>query len=125
MSEKAWDYSQTLIPISIGGMPTVNEVVFIHPETASLIATDFVFNLVDSRGIGAWIILNLFGTYQKFGVSTFFLRAVTDRSAFVKSLQKIFSHEFDQIVMSHGQVIESGGKTLLRKALADRGFSDV
>ena len=80
--------------------------------------------MIDSKGFGAWLILNIFGTYRKFGVSSLFLKGVKDRSAFMNSLAKVFAHDFDNIIVSHGKIVQGGAKATLRDALERRGFND-
>ena len=38
--------------------------------------------------------------------------------AVVKSLERILAWEFDRIILSHGDVVERGGKTAFRRAFA-------
>lgn len=123
LSSKVWPYQEELPLIEIAGMPKVNETVFIHKKSKSLLVTDLCFNLLDQKGIGPWLILNMFGTYQKFGISKFFLKFVKDRKAFNRSLQELFSHDFDNILVSHGHNIIGNGKKKLRDAFLERNIS--
>lgn len=124
LSENSWIFHDELPVVAIDGMPSVREFVFIHKPSRSLIVTDLCFNMTDSKGFGAWLILNIFGTYRKFGVSSLFLKGVKDRSAFMNSLAKIFAHDFDNIIVSHGELVQGDAKATLRDALERRGFSD-
>lgn len=117
-----WPYQQELAVVCTSGMPKVNEAVFIHHETKSLIVSDLCFNMTDRGGFGAWIILSLFGTYQKFAVSKFLLKFIKDKPAFEKSLAEIYSFNFENIIVSHGQNIQGNAKNVLLKALAERGL---
>lgn len=117
-----WPYKNELLIIQLQGIPQINEVVFFHKESKSLIITDLCFNLLDSKGMGSWIILNLFGTYKKFAVSRFFMKFVKDRDALEKSLGEVFSFDFENIVLSHGKNIIGSGKTKLLQALNERGL---
>jgi len=122
LHEESWPYQNDLPLVTLQGVTKINEVLFFHPNSRSLIVTDLCFNMKGIPGIGAWLILNLFGTYDQFAMSRFFARYVTDRKAFELSLQKVFSWDFDRIVVSHGQNIESNGKEILQNALFNRGF---
>ncbi len=117
-----WKYQEELPAIAIAGMPKVNEFVFIHKKSRTLIACDLAFNLVHARGLGAWIILNMFGTYRRFGVSKFFLKMVKDRPAFERSIENLFKHEFENIIVGHGDGVFGNGKEKLRIALNERGI---
>ncbi len=118
----AWLYSNELKMHGLKGMPKVNEVVFLHLPSKSLIVADLCFNMLDSKGFGAWLILSLFGTYKKLAVSKFFMSAVKNREAFVDSLQQLFLMEFDQIIVSHGSNVPANGKEILKQALFNRGI---
>jgi hypothetical protein len=122
LTPEAWLWPTELQIIPLGGMPKVNEVVFFHRETRTLIVSDLAFNLLEAQGLGAWVILSIFGTYRKFGVSRFFLRFVEDRAAFLASLKKVCELDFDRIVVGHGHVVTENGKLKLAEALAERGL---
>lgn len=117
-----WPFKEHLPMALLAGMPKVNEVVFFHPKSKSLIVSDLCFNLVDAKGFGAWTILHLFGTYKKLGVSRFFTKFIQDKKAFEKSITEIFRYDFENIILSHGQNVIGGAKDRLRKALLERGF---
>lgn len=122
LTTKNWKYQKELAVVCMGGMPKVNEAVFIHHETKSLIVTDLCFNMLDRTGFGAWLILSLFGTYNKFAVSKFMLKFLKDRNEFQKSLDELFSYDFENVVVSHGNNIHGNGKQVLRQALQSRGL---
>jgi hypothetical protein len=122
LSFATWPYHDQLPMVELQGIPKINEVLFYHKDSKSLIVTDLCFNLVDAKGLGAWIILNLFGTYRKLGVSKFFLKFCTDRIAFEKSLNEVFALDFQNIIVSHGSNIIGNAKEKLRFALEERGF---
>lgn len=122
LNETTWPYADELPVVVLEGIPGVNEAVFFHRESRSLVVADLCFNLVNARGFGAWLVLTLFGTYRRFGVSRFFLKYVKDRNAFQKSLKRIFEWDFDSIVMAHGEIVRSDGKDRLRAALKERGI---
>lgn len=123
MTEKNWPYMEELPYVAIGGMPAFNEAVFVHKKSRSLLVTDLCFNMQDVHGFGPWLILSLFGTYRKLGVSRFFLKYVKDRAAFTKSLEVLFSYDFDNIIVSHGDNLTGGGRGQLLKAFQERGIN--
>lgn len=117
-----WPYHDELPLIELQGLPKINEVVFFHRKSKSLLVSDLCFNMVNARGFGAWLILNLFGTYRRFSSSRLFLKFVQDRAAFEQSLTQLFDFDFDRIIMSHGEIVASGGREKLLAALAERGY---
>lgn len=118
--QSLWPYSDELVPIFIDGMPKVNEVLFFHKKSKSLIVCDLCFNIQNSQGLGSWLVLNMFGTYQKLAVSKFFLKFIKDKVALQKSLTQLFSYDFENIIPSHGEVVQGQGKNILLKAFAER-----
>ncbi len=122
LSENTWPYQGELPMVLLEGAPKINEVVFYHPASKSLIVSDLFFNMTDTQGFGAWLIQTLFGTYRKFALSKFFMRFVKDRAAFEASLQKFMKFDFQQIIVSHGYLIESNGKERARSAILERGL---
>jgi hypothetical protein len=55
--------------------------------------------------------------YNRFGPSRIFTSfAVNDRDAFLASIDAVLEHDFDRVIMSHGRVLETGGKDALRAA---------
>lgn len=117
-----WPYQQELAVIFIEGMPKMNEVVFIHRNSKTLVVTDLCFNHIHGKGLGYWIIFNLFGTYKRFAVSKLFLKMVKDRKAFIKSVHMLLSEEFDKIVIPHGEIITNNGREKLQEAMLERGI---
>lgn len=117
-----WRFKDEIELILVEGMPKVNEALFLHKPTKTLIVVDLVFNLINARGLGSFIILSLFGTYQKLGISRFFMMLIKDRAAFIKSMQTVLNYDFQKIIMCHGEVINDNGKSVLTHALKARGF---
>jgi hypothetical protein len=122
LSPATWPYREELPALELDGMRKVRELVFLHRASRTLIATDLCFNLVESKGLAARIVLGLFGTFGRFAVSRLYLSYLTDRARFEASLRTLLEWEFDNIVMGHGSAIEGRGKDLLVAALRERGF---
>ncbi len=118
-----WPHQRELPMVQIEGVPRISEVVFVHKESRTLICADMVFNLLDAKGIGSYVILKLmFDNYRRLAVSKFWCRFIKDKPALEKSLGILFSHDFDNILMAHGDPVISGGRTKLLAAFAERGL---
>lgn len=101
------------------GAPVLNEVVFFHPSSRTVIFTDLVFNLPASARESAPIFFWLLDAPGKFGPHRFIRkRAIRDRHPARQSVERILRWDFDRVVMSHGEVIESGGKERVAAAFA-------
>ncbi len=116
----AWPFEEELALLPLAGMPKMQEHLVLHRASRTLLATDLVFNIEQPSGLGAWLILNLFGTYRRFGVSRLFLKYVEDTAAFRASLDRLLALEFDRLVPSHGAIVETDAKARLVAALKER-----
>jgi hypothetical protein len=102
------------------GVPILNEVVFYHPATHTVLFTDLVFNVPKGRFSGLtdlffWMI----GAEGRFGphrlVRYLFVR---NRAAARESAQRILQWDFDRVTLTHGDVLERGGQEAVRRAFA-------
>lgn len=111
---KKMPWESTLKHDLVNGMPKMNEVVFFHPASRTLIATDLLFNL-DSSSASMWSrwLYKLFGFGNGPGVSKFFLKLLKDRDAFGKSIGRIVLWDFERLSIAHGATIESGAREKL------------
>lgn len=117
-----WPYTEEIPELPVDGVPRMDEAAFFVKSEKLLIVTDLCFNLQNPKGWGAPIMLRLLGTYKKFGVSRLINRYMEDRPLFENSMKRILEWDFEKIAMAHGDLIEKGGKPLLRAALQQRGF---
>jgi hypothetical protein len=116
----AWPFEDELALLPLAGMSKMNEYLALHRASRTLLATDLVFNIEQPSGAGAWLILNIFGTYRRFGVSRLFLKYVDDQAAFRSSIDRVAALDFDRLVPSHGAIVETDGKARLVAALKER-----
>jgi len=112
------DIVDDIIVLPVQGIPKVEEYVFFHQTSRSLILTDLAFNI--SRDISAWskFFFSLNGALDRFGPSRLMRSMIKDPLKFHYSLQQILQWDFQRIVLSHGNIIETNAKTVFTK-----GFS--
>lgn len=123
LSPSTWPYQDELAMIPLQGSPMTNECLFVHKKSKTLIVCDMVFNLRHTRGVGACLIMKLIAdSYRRFSVSKIFMKFVKDRGAFQNSVDELMSYDFDNVVMTHGVIVEGDGKRILREALKERGM---
>jgi hypothetical protein len=99
-------------------VPMLNEVVFFHPGTRTLIVADLVFNVQQTASRFTRLVLRLDGAYGRFGVGRLDKWLVRDRAGARRTIDRILEWDFDRIILAHGNVVESGGKPMLREAFA-------
>ena len=100
------------------GAPPLNEVVFFHPATRTLILTDLAFNMSKEASKGSRLFYWLWDVGH-FGPHRFVrLRGIRDRRAARESIEKILSWNFDRVIVSHGEVLETDGYNQFAAAFA-------
>lgn len=104
--------------IVLDGIPLTNEVVFFHPGSRSLIATDLAFHVGrEQPPLTRWA-FRMIGAYGRLTPSFLERVLIRDRAGFRASLLRILDWPFERVIVAHGAVLETGG----REALA-RGYS--
>jgi hypothetical protein len=107
----------------IAGAPKLKEFAMLHRPSRTLIVADLIFNFrPDERGWNRFFHRHIAGFKRYPGMSRVFRLFVKDRAAFTASIQRVLAEDFDRIIVGHGQVIETDGKTLLRRAIEDAGL---
>ena len=102
----------------VQGVPWLNEVVFFHPATRTLILTDLAFNVPEGQVWGVPLVFSLMGAAGQFGPHRIVRWAIKDKQAARASLDVIMRWDFDRVIVAHGDVLETGGKEALRKAFS-------
>jgi hypothetical protein len=100
------------------GAPGINEVVFFHPPTRTLLLTDLAFNVVDPAAGKTRVFYWLIGAAGRFGPHRLVRFIIRDRRAARGSVERILQWDFDRVVVTHGAVLESGGKARFAEAFA-------
>lgn len=101
--------------LAVQGIPELNEVVFFHPATRTLILTDLCFNIREGE-LWTRLMFKLNDAWDRFTPTRIFQRYIQDRVAFRGSIDRILRWDFDRIIISHGEIIERDGKELFRAA---------
>ncbi len=102
----------------VDGAPQMNEVALLHAPSRTLVLTDLVFNVQPGARNDARLFHWLVGATGRFGPHRLIRLFFRDRAAVRRSIDRILAWDFDRIVMSHGEVVESGGHRLLEQAFA-------
>jgi len=100
------------------GAPMMNEVVFCHPSSRTLVLTDLAFNVPQGARNEARLFHWLVGAVGNFGPHRIVRLGIRDRTAARRSLETILRWDFDRVIVSHGEVLESGGKEAVRAGFA-------
>lgn len=111
-------WGNELVALPISGMPRLNEHLFLHGPSRSLILADLVFNVdADAQNLAGKLILRLNSIYRRPGTSRIFRAFVKDKTALRESLERLFALEFDRTIVGHGKNI--GGRSELERILRE------
>lgn len=109
----------------VGGNAFMEEVLFLHRRSRTLIVTDLVENIHrENVGLGWHIGARIFGLWERPVPAPEHAVFTLDADAFERSLERVRAWDFDRIVLAHGRFIEARAKQvfegvvdgLLRKA---------
>lgn len=115
-ARESWEAE--LPKVLIGGMPKLNEFVFLHAASRTLVVADLLFNFdLNQQSLLGKLFLKLNGIYGRAGCSRLFRRLIQDRAAFRASIEEILRWDFERILLGHGNIITSNGHRILREAL--------
>jgi len=98
----------------VRGMPKLQEVVFFHHASRTLVLTDLAFHIRHSDSWFTRLFMRLNGAYGHFGPSRIFRTLVKDRPALRFSLDRLRAWDFDRIIVAHGEILERGGKEAMQ-----------
>ncbi len=118
------DWKDTLDQVVLEGIPMLNEVVFFHRPSATLLATDLAFNVGAESPMPTRLAFRLIGADGRLSPTIFERLLVRDREAFRRSLTRVLDWPFERVVVAHGGICERGGREDLRRGYAwvlDRG----
>ena len=99
--------------LEMSGNVELNEVVFYHKESKTLVVTDAAYHIASSSTFVSRLLAKIAGTYEVLSPSKLEKIATKRRLDAQESLLTILSWDFDAVVMAHGEVIETGGKEKL------------
>lgn len=98
------------------GAPKLNEVVFFHRPTRTLVVTDTLHNIGPDTAPYTRFVFKLLGGYG--GPKTSLIDRVLnrDRAAARRTVDAILQWDFQRVVLAHGQIVERDGARAFREA---------
>jgi hypothetical protein len=111
-------WSADLDQVLVEGAPRLNEVAFLHRASRTLILTDLAFNVRHSDSLLTRLFMRVNGGYGRFGTTRVLRSTFRDRPAIRRAIDRILEWDFERVIVSHGEVLEKGGRNALRDAYA-------
>jgi hypothetical protein len=104
--------------LALNGFDLLNEFVFFHIASRTLILTDTAFHFDDSFPLVTQFATRIIGGYQSLSPSILEKIATTDKDKVSKSVDRVLNWDFDRVIMAHGSIIDRNGKEMF-----DRGYA--
>ncbi len=92
------------------GAPLLNEVVFFHRASRTLILTDLALNIHHAPSPLARLYFRMNGVYGHLGQSRLIRLLTRDRQAARRSVERMLQWDTEGILMAHGLPVTAGGK---------------
>jgi hypothetical protein len=111
----AW--ASELDQLLVRGTFQYGEVVFLHRRSRTLIVADLLLGYGPEHPLLTRLVARIMGIYERWGwprVGS--LGEVGDPGALRASIDRILAWDFEGIVLSHGRIVEQGGREVLRRA---------
>ena len=110
--EPGWagEFDQTIFR----GSAFLDEVIFCHRPTGTLIVTDLIENFHDLEGSLERLLARMGGVYKRPGLTRDQRLILLNRRAARASAKKILTWDFERIVLAHGKLIEADGKAVFQ-----------
>jgi hypothetical protein len=116
-NESPW--TPTIEQLHVDGVPPIEEVVFLHRASRTLILCDLAFNIRPPAPWHTRLLMTFNGGFDRFGPSQAFRWLILrDRAALRRSLDTIAGWDFDRVTVTHGDVVETGGHATFTEAFS-------
>jgi hypothetical protein len=109
-------WGDAIATIHVRGIPILEEVAFLHRASRTLLLTDLAFHPTAASwpGLRRWT--RLTRVRDGFGPNAIVRFGIRDRAALRASLDRVLAWDFDRVPVTHGEVLERGGRDALRRA---------
>jgi uncharacterized protein DUF4336 len=102
-----------------GPVRGVSEVVFVHPASRTLLLTDLAFNVRRAASRSEQWLWHASAAWRRFGPSrTVRWTLLRDATIVRPFVERVLQWDFDRIIVTHGDVVERGGRPLFEEAFA-------
>jgi Domain of unknown function (DUF4336) len=99
------------------GFTPLNEMVFFHRPSGTVLFTDLLFNLTHTDSAWTRVLLTVDGGFGAPAVArTFRLLMRTRKRTVMDSVARIMPWDFDRMTLAHGDIVERNAKSVLQDA---------
>ena len=103
---------------TLPGMPNVEETVFFHRPSRTMILADVLFNLGAGDTVTTRLLYRLAGIGPRPGPSRLEKFLIRDQRAFAEGWRRVLAWDVARVAVGHGHVIDREANQVLREAYA-------
>ena len=110
--EEVLDYQPVhgVCSIMTSGVQPLQETVFLHRPSHTLILTDIAFNFDQFNSLGTRLAAQILGSYNRLKPSRLEKWGSRDKTTIEACIRQILAWDFDRVIPGHGSIVETGGK---------------
>lgn len=97
-----------------GAFP-LNEIVFFHQQSQTLILTDTAFHFDETFPFITKLVTRVIGGYKKLEPSRLEKIAIQEKQKVKNSIQTVLSWNFERVIVAHGSIVDNQGKEKLKE----------
>jgi hypothetical protein len=112
------EWAEQIEVLAWRGAPMMNEVVFFHRQSRTLVLTDTAHNVGPDASAPTRFFFRLFGGYGRLSTSIIDRMVNRDRAAARRTVDTILQWDFQRVILAHGQIVEQEGAQAFRQAYA-------
>ncbi|PSN18604.1 hypothetical protein C7271_11635 [filamentous cyanobacterium CCP5] len=101
--------------LGLAGFEALNECVFFHRASRTLILTDAALNFDESFPVMTQLATRVLGAYKQLSPTLLERIATTEKETVRRSVKNVLSWDFERIIMAHGSLVERHGKEQLQR----------
>ncbi len=96
--------------LGLNGVDELNECVFFHSSSRTLILTDTAFHFDESFPLLTQFVARIIGGYKQLSPSLLERIATKELEQVRESVKKVLQWDFERVIVAHGSIVERDGK---------------
>ena len=112
------EWKDDLDQLAVKGNALDNEIVFYHKPSRSLIVADLCFNIPPDRSGFTSAVAGVLGVLDQMAPSRNFKVMTRNASLVRQTIKRILKWDFQRVILSHGNIVETDAKAKFREAFA-------
>jgi len=117
VADPGWEHD--LGQVFVEGVPTLNETVWYHHKSRTLIVTDLCQHIAGDLPLSSRLYAGLMGVRRRPAVSNGVRLVIRDRAALARSLRQILQWDIERVVFAHNVILRENAYDALRRAFEE------